>query len=124
MIRVMEGLPDNVVAVEAVGKVTADDYESVLMPAVEAATADGAKARMLLLFGSEFEGYDAEAALDDLKMGLHTWGEFERIAFVSDNGGYKALVKGFGFLMPGEVKLFAVEQLDAAKEWVGGVPNV
>jgi hypothetical protein len=120
----IEGLSENVVAAEAVGRVTADDYESVLMPAVDQATAGGAKARMMLVFGPEFEGYDADAALDDLKMGVHTWGEFERIAFVSDNSGYRALVKGFGFLMPGEVILFAMQELDDAKAWVGEVPNV
>lgn len=124
MIRVMEGLPDDVVAIEAVGKLTADDYESVLMPAVEEATAGDGKAKLLIVFGSEFEGYEAEAALDDMKMGLHNWGDYERIAFVSDHGTYRALVKGMGFLMPGEVRVFGVGELDEAKEWVAGVPNV
>ena len=35
-IRIIEGLPDNVVALEALGKVTGDDYKDVIMPAVEA----------------------------------------------------------------------------------------
>ena len=34
MIRVLDGLPDNVLGVEASGKVTDDDYERVLVPAV------------------------------------------------------------------------------------------
>jgi hypothetical protein len=123
VIRIIDGLPDHVVGVEAIGKVTAADYESVLLPAVVSALAGDSRCRMLLVFGREFEGYEAEAALDDMKMGLHNWGDFERIAFVSDNGGYRALVRGFGFLMPGEVKLFAVEELDAAKAWVTE-PNV
>jgi hypothetical protein len=112
-------MPDGVVGVEAVGKVTADDYESVLMPAVEAAVERAGKARTLLLFGSEFDGYEAEAALDDMKMGLHTWGDFERIAFVSDQSGYRTMVKAMGFLMPGEVRVFGVGELEEAKEWVG-----
>lgn len=124
MIRMIEGLPEGVVAFEAVGRVTAEDYESVLMPAVEAASEGDAKVKMLIVFGSEFEGYEAEAALDDFKMGLRDWGDFDQIAFVSDNGMYRSLVKGMGFLMPGEVRVFAMEELDAAKEWVAGVPNV
>lgn len=28
------------------------------------------------------------------------------------------MIKGFGFLMPGEVKVFAVDEMEAAKEWI------
>jgi hypothetical protein len=31
---------------------------------------------------------------------------------------YRTMIKGFGFLMPGEVRVFGVDELDAAKEWV------
>lgn len=120
MITKMEGLPSEVIALEASGKVTAADYESTVIPAVEAATAGDAKARMLLVFGADFDGYEAEAALDDVKMGLHHWGDFEKIAFVSDHDAQRTAVKGFGFLMPGEVRVFPLADLDQAKEWVAG----
>ncbi len=67
MINTIGGLPDNVVAFEAEGKVSASDYESILIPAVEAATKGDDKARFLLMFGPDFDGYEAEAALDDAK---------------------------------------------------------
>ena len=101
MISVIDDLGDGVIGFEATGRVTAEDYESVLMPAVEGALDAGAKARLLLVFGAEFEGYEADAAMDDMKMGAHTWGDFERVAFVSDHSVYRNLVRGFGFLMPG-----------------------
>lgn len=118
MIEIIEGLPDGVVGAKAVGKVTAEDYESTLIPAVEGAISDGEKARMLFVLGEEFEGYEAEAAMDDARMGLHHWSDFDRIAVVTDHGSYRTLVKGFGFLMPGEVKVFHVADLDAATEWL------
>ena len=37
MLTLIADLPDGVVGVDAHGKVTADDYEKVLIPAVEAA---------------------------------------------------------------------------------------
>ncbi len=35
MLKVLTDLPDHILAVSAVGKITADDYEKVLMPMVE-----------------------------------------------------------------------------------------
>ncbi len=118
MINPIEGLPANVIAFEANGKVSANDYESTLLPAVEAATNGDKKARFLLVFGADFDGYEAEAAVDDAKMGLHHWSDFERIAFVTDHGAYRTAIKAFGFLMPGEVNVFSLAELDDAKAWV------
>lgn len=117
MLQIIEDLPENVLGLSASGTVTADEYGSVLIPAVNEATADG-EARVLLVFGDDFEGYEAEAALDDMKLGANTWGDFEKIAFVTDHSVYRNLVRGFGFLMPGEVRVFPMTDLDAAKEWV------
>lgn len=118
MIEMIEGLPDDVIGAKAVGTVTADDYESTLIPAVEAAVAGGDKARMLYVLGPDFEGYAPEAALDDARMGLHHWADFSRIAVVTDHAAYRGLIRGFGFLMPGEVRVFDVAELDEAKGWL------
>lgn len=118
MIEMIEGLGDGVIGARAVGKVTAEDYESALIPAVESALETRDKARMLYVLGPEFDGYDGEAALDDARMGMHHWADFERIAVVTDHGAYRTAIKGFGFLMPGEVHVFAVDELDAAKDWI------
>ena len=117
MIEMLEGLDEGVIGARAVGKVTAEDYETTLIPAVERATAQG-KARMLFVLGPEFEGYEAEAALDDARMGTHHWSDFAKIGVVTDHGAYRTLIKGFGFLMPGEVKVFAMDELDGAKKWL------
>lgn len=118
MIELIEGLGDRVVGARAIGKVTADDYESTLIPAVETALAIDGKTRILFILGSEFEGYEGEAALDDARMGLQHWSDFERIAVVTDHDMYRTMIKGLGFLMPGEVKVFAVDEMEAAKEWI------
>lgn len=118
MIKKMVGLPQGIIALEASGKVSAEDYESTVIPAVEAATQGDSKARLLLVFGADFDGYEAEAALDDAKMGLHHWGDFERIAFVSDHGAQRAAVKGLGFLMPGHLKVYPLGELEDAKSWI------
>jgi hypothetical protein len=56
MLRLMSGMPPNVVAIEAVGHVEATDYQDVLEPAVAAALENGKKVRFLYLLGPEFDG--------------------------------------------------------------------
>lgn len=118
MIELIEGLGSGVVGARAVGEVSAEDYESTLIPAVDAVLAVNDKVRMLFVLGSEFEGYEADAALDDARMGLHHWRDFERIAVVTDHGSYRTAIKGFGFLMPGEVRVYPVDEIEAAKDWI------
>ena len=118
MIEVIPELPEGVLGLKASGTVTSDDYESTLIPAVNGVTAGG-RARVLLVFGEDFEGYDAEAALDDMKLGAHTWRDFEKIAFVTDHSAYRNLVRGFGFLMPGEVRVYSMNELETPTDGVG-----
>ena len=118
MISAISGLPSGVIGFEASGQVTGSDYEEVLIPALETATADDARTRLMLVFGADFEGYEMEAVVDDMKVGGRTWGDFEKIAFVTDHSVYRGLVRAFGVLMPGEVKVFPLAEMDAAKQWV------
>ena len=47
MIRFIDGLPENVVAVEAVGKVASDDYKDLLEPALTKAIETHGSGRFL-----------------------------------------------------------------------------
>lgn len=118
MLNRIEGLPDNVVAFSASGQVTGEDYENALMPALGAAHEQHDKIRLLFELGEEFEGYEGEAAWDDAKVGLKYFTAFDKAAVVSDNHRVVRAVKTFGFMMPGEIRLFANSDLEAAKSWV------
>jgi SpoIIAA-like len=118
MIELIEGLPEGVVGLEAVGEVTASDYESVAMSAIEQARGQHDKVRLLYLLGERFTGYTAGAMWDDTKLGLSHPFSWERIAVVTDHEHYRTMVKGFGWLIPGHVKVFPVAELADAKAWV------
>jgi SpoIIAA-like len=118
MIELIEGLPAGVVGLEAVGEVTSEDYESVAMPAIEGAKAARDKLRLLYVLGARFTGYTAGAMWDDTKLGLRHPFSWERIAVVTDAEHYRTLIKGFGWLIPGDVKLFSGDEMAAAKGWV------
>ncbi len=118
MFQKVEGMPESVVAVRGVGRVTGDDYRTVLDPAIEQATAGGHKARLYLELGQGFEGYDTSAVLADASVGIGQWRSFERIAVVTDTDWVRHAVHLFGPLIPGDVRVFRVTETDAARAWL------
>ena len=64
MLKLLEGLPDNVLGVTAEGKITGTDYEIVLIPAIEEKLKADKKIRMLYQLGSKFTGFELSAMLD------------------------------------------------------------
>ena len=116
----LEKIPDsNVLIVTAKGKITDDDYEDVLIPAMESTLENYDKVRILIHFGDDYEGIEGDAMWEDTKVGLKHFTSFEKCAVVSDVKWLRRSIKTFGFLIPGEVKLFHNEELDDAKTWVG-----
>jgi SpoIIAA-like len=119
VIEKIPNLPDNVIGFSATGKVTADDYESVIIPAVEALLAHHGKVRFLYHLGAEFAGFEPAAMWDDTKLGLKHLAHWEKMALVSDVEWIRAAVKIFGLAIPGHVRVFRNSELAAAQRWVG-----
>lgn len=119
MIVRIDGAPAGVLALEAVGEITADDYKTVLKPAIDAAVKSG-DVRLVFELGPRFEGYSAGAAWQDVKLGLGSIGQlgkWHRCAVVSDRDWIRTATHAFGVLMPGEVKVFDVEHVSDALAW-------
>jgi hypothetical protein len=117
MIKIIEGLPSNVVGFEAVGRVDSADYQDVLDPAVTAALADHDKLRLIYVLGPDFADYSGGAMWEDTKVGVGHWSRWERIAVVTDKTPVKEGMKYFGWMVPGDLKVFSVAELDDAKAW-------
>jgi hypothetical protein len=118
MLKLIDGLPANVVGIEANGKVEAEDYKTVLDPAAAAAIKAHGKVRLLYLLGDAFTGYSAAAMWEDTKLGFHDLSAWERMAVVTDHTALADAVRVFGWLIPGEVRTYPTEQLADAKTWV------
>ncbi len=61
MVVQIPDLPDNVLGFTAKGTVTSDDYESVIIPAVEALFSRQSKVRFLYHLGEAFSGFESAA---------------------------------------------------------------
>ena len=118
MIKYIEGLPENVIAVEAVGKVDADDYRDTLEPAIAKAVETHDKLRFLYVMGEAYDGFSPGAMWEDTKVGLGDRKAWERIAVVSDHRGLIDAIKVFGWMVPGEVRTYPLATLDDAKAWL------
>ena len=118
MIEQLKGFPDNVLAFACREQVTRRDYESVLVPAVEAALKGRDKVRLYYETGPDFTGIEAGAVLEDIKVGIEHLGRWERLALVSDVEWIRTTVRAFGFLLPGHLKVFRLGEAAAARAWV------
>lgn len=117
MIRAVKGMPPGTVGFEAVGKVSEEDYRTTLVPALSAALEQGG-VRLLYVMGDDFESFSPGAVWADTRFGLAHVKGWKRMAVVSDADWLENSVKAFGWLMPGEVKVFETDEVEDAKAWL------
>jgi len=123
MLELIEGLPENALGFTAKGNVSAKDYETVLIPAVQEKLKHHDKVRLLYHLGDEFEKFELGAMWDDAKVGLAHITEWEKIAIVTDVNWIQQAGKIFGFAIEtmsvtGDVKIFHNNELDDAIKWI------
>ncbi len=117
MIRLLSDMPPGVLGFEAVDEIEKEDYENVLVPAIEAAIAAHGKVRLVYVLGHEFDEYEGEAVWEDVKLGARHPASFERMAIVTDARWAGPAVKVFSVLWPGRARAFPLAELEAAKRW-------
>jgi len=118
MIEKMTDLPDNVLGFTAKGTVTMNDYETIIIPAVEDLFSRKKKVRFLYHLGKDVTGFEAAAIWDDTKLGLKHLTGWERMAVVSDIEWVRAAIRIFGVVIPGHVRVFHNNELAEATRWI------
>ena len=116
MITVIEDMPGGTIGFEASGKVTQEDYDTVLVPAVRAALEQG-DVRLLYVLPDD-TSYSPGAMWADTKLWAGHVRAWKRVAIVSDADWLENAIKAFGWMMPGKVKVFDDDDLDDAREWL------
>lgn len=117
MIELIEGLPDAVVGLEAIGEVQSADYEAIAAPAVRHALERHPKIRLIHVLDDRFTGYTAGGAWQDAMLGLAHPRSFDRIAVVTDAASIRRLVEFAGWSIPGELRLFPNREREQAEAW-------
>lgn len=114
----IEDLPTGFVGVVASGQVTANDRNRVLEPFIEGAVETAGRVRLLYVAGADFSGYDRGGLYDDAVFGTRHFNHFDRIAFVANDGPYQRAVLAMNGLMPARLRIFAPNDIAAAREWL------
>ena len=118
MIEVLEGFPTNVLAFACHGRVTRQDYDTVLIPAVTKALHENEKIRLYYETAGDFAGIDPGAVLEDAKVGMSHLLRWEKFAVVTDVEWIRHTMKLFAFLVPCEMKIFSTDEAAQAREWI------
>jgi len=121
MVETIEEMPAGTLGFRSAGNLTGDDYREVLIPPLKETIERGDKVRMLFVIEEDF-GESPSGLLEDLKTGaslgaghLSSW---ERTALATDQDWVRKAVKMFGWIAPGEMKLFPLSDQQAAKDWL------
>jgi hypothetical protein len=118
MMKELTELPAGVIGFETSGKLRAEDYRDILLPAIESAAAQG-DVRCLIVI-NEFDGLSGGALWQDLKMGVEHLGAWKRVALVTDIEWMRHMASMFGWMTPGSMKHFPMADRAAAIAWLAG----
>jgi hypothetical protein len=119
MIQVISA-PDNMVAFRAIGEVTKEDYQSIVVPAVENLVKRIHTINFLLVLDTDLDSFTIGAWMEDALLGLKNFGSWNRAAIVSDSDKIISFTNGFSYIVPGEFKGFKKEDFNKALNWVEG----
>jgi hypothetical protein len=119
MIEIVKELPDNVVGIVARGRVTNEECDNVLKPAMEKSLRRHNKIRLYYEVGSRFPG----AGWDDLDVAIDHLPQWERIAVVTDTGWVRQTVNALRFLLASEIQVFTIDEAEEARTWIAAVPG-
>ena len=77
----------------------------------------------MYILGDDFESYSPGALWADTKLVAGHREEWKKVAIVSDADWLENSIKAFGWLMPGEVKVFETDEVNDAKKWLAGLDD-
>ena len=120
MFTPIENLPNGAVGFEAHGRVTDADRRTVLEPTIAWALESNDKVRLLYVAADDFAGYERGDLYDEAVFGTRHFTDFDRIAFVADEGPYTRSVAAMDGLMPAALKVFRTADIGKAKAWLAG----
>ena len=119
MIEVLPDMPEGVTGIRVSGRLRGEDLRE-FKPAMEGLLKTG-EIRIVEVVTPDYEGFGPGGLIEDLKLGLGALiqhhSAFKRIAVVSDKDWVTHALHAFAWMVPGELALFSLDELERAKEW-------
>lgn len=118
MIKLIKGLPANVLGIETEGEISKEDYDRVVLPLMDDISVRKDEINYLVVLKTSVAEFSAGVWLDDFKLALKHYKKWNRIAIVTDQESIKKITDIFGFAFPGDPKGFKLIEYDEAVKWV------
>jgi hypothetical protein len=122
MIEVLPDMPQGVTGIRVSGRLDGHELREV-RPAIEESLKTG-EIRIVEVIDSDYEGFGPGGLVEDLKLGLGTvlphHSAFRRIAVVSDKEWVAHTLHALAWMVPGELAVFGLDDLERAKKWAAG----
>jgi hypothetical protein len=122
MIEVLSDMPQGVTGIRVSGRLGGDELRE-FKPIMEKLSKSG-EIRIVEIIASDYEGFGPGGLVEDLKLGFGALFQhhsaFKRIAVVSDKAWVGHTLHALAWMIPGELAIFGLDELDSAKEWAAG----
>jgi stage II sporulation SpoAA-like protein len=119
MIELLPDMPAGVTGFRVSGRLRGEDLRD-FKPAMDDLVKSG-EIRIVEVIEPDYEGFGPGGLVEDLKMGfgalIHHHSAFKRIAVVSDKDWIAHALHAFAWMVPGELALFGLDEIERAKEW-------
>ena len=122
MIELLPDMPEKVIGIRVSGRLRGDELRD-FKPEIDRVLQTG-EVRIVEVIASDYEGFGPGGFLEDLKLGFGTvlphHSAFRRIAVVSDKDWVAPVLHALAWMVPGEMAVFGLDELDRAKNWAAG----
>ncbi|MBO0880504.1 MAG: STAS/SEC14 domain-containing protein [Mycobacterium sp.] len=119
MIEVLPDMPQGVTGIRVSGRLRGDELRE-FKPAIAEVLKTG-ELRIVEVIAPDYEGFGPGGLVEDLKLGLGTvlphHSAFKRIAVVSDKEWVAHTLHALAWIVPGELAVFGLDELERAKQW-------
>ena len=121
MVSVIAVDAPGVLAFAIVGRLTRADYRDVLLPPIREMIANGEEIRVLAVV-ERFQGLEAGGLLEELKAAARVGSAQDSLrsyfAVVTDADWVRRSIALFGWLVPGDIRVFTSDRRTEAETWL------
>ena len=121
VIETLSDLPAGVIGFKASGKITRDEYHELMKPIYELLE-QGGPVNLLFVIADDFSGLELAALGEDMRaagsVGLKHRSAWKKMALLTDKDWIRRGAAGFGWLAPGDFRVFDQDQLAEATGWL------
>lgn len=120
MVGPVERLPRRVRGCRVWGTLTRHEYDTLVLPVLQEAVSEDDEIRYVLQVGPGFDGVEAGVSWEDAKEGVRRIAldpRWHRTAIVTEVESILRAIALFGWLTPGDIETFDLDELQDAINW-------